>query len=51
MTWIQKFPKIMRHKFGSALALTLVDIISMELPQPNQQNNVKELGWCGIIIG
>ena len=23
----------------------------LKLPQPNQQNNVKQLGWCGIIIG
>jgi hypothetical protein len=21
------------------------------LPQPNQQNKTKQLGWCGIIIG
>jgi hypothetical protein len=22
-----------------------------QLPQPNQQNKTKQLGWCGLIIG
>jgi hypothetical protein len=37
------------------MSLKPIDISSMLymdiLPQPNQQNKTKQLGWCGIIIG
>ena len=28
-----------------------IDLPNYLLPQPNQQNKTKQLGWCGIIIG
>ena len=33
------------------LQLLSVPWIGLKLPQPNQQNNLKQLGWCGSIIG